>query len=595
MSWIGSSGSDAQKVVAALDRSLALIQFTPSGVILSANQHFCSALGYSEAEIRGKHHRIFVMPDEARSPEYSEFWARLARGEYEVREYKRIGKGGREVWIQASYNPVTDARGVVVKVIKVATEITEQKQRNADFESKMIAIDRAQAIIEFNTAGEVIHANANFLDVMGYRIEEVRGKHHRMFVSNDEARSQSYRDFWAALNNGDFVAREFKRVGKGGKVVWISASYNPVFDSNRRIVKIVKFATDVTERVRAMNDIADGLARLSQKDIEACIEREFPHEFEPVRQSFNVTSTSLRMTFRQMVESVVQVRSVASGLTVSARDLSLRTEEQSVSLEETASTLDEITATVRRSAEGAEHARVIVEGADRDAKAATDVVREAISAMDGISQSSDQIGRIIGVIDEIAFQTNLLALNAGVEAARAGDAGRGFAVVATEVRALAQRSADAAKEIKALVSESASQVAAGVGRVAATGSSLERILAQVNEINGVMAGIAAGAREQSVALAAVNASMNRMDQVTQANAAMVERTSAATISLANETESLSRLIGAFRVGNEPAGEESERAAGPESPVARRRSRGVQDAGAGVRQMQAHLQDAMSER
>ncbi len=249
-------GSDSQAILNALSRSLATIEFDPSGKILSANDNFCNALGYSLAEIKGQHHSMFVEPDYARSHDYKEFWAKLNRGEFDAREYKRIGKGGREVWIQASYNPVVNAKGVVQKVVKVATVITEEKLRNAEFEGKLKAISRVQGIIEFTPGGEVITANENFLSVIGYRLDEIKSQHHRMFVESAYAQSADYQEFWRKLNNGEYVAAEFKRIGKGGKEVWIQASYNPIFDMNNKVAKIVKFATDVTERVRAVNEIA---------------------------------------------------------------------------------------------------------------------------------------------------------------------------------------------------------------------------------------------------------------------------------------------------------------------------------------------------
>jgi methyl-accepting chemotaxis protein len=249
-----------------------------------------------------------------------------------------------------------------------------------------------------------------------------------------------------------------------------------------------------------------------------------------------------------VVTSTSAIQSGTHEISTASDDLSRRTEQQAASLEETAAALDEITATVRKSAESARHAREVVASADQDAKKSAVVVRQAVEAMDAIAKSSGQIGQIIGVIDEIAFQTNLLALNAGVEAARAGDAGRGFAVVASEVRALAQRSADAAKEIKGLISTSTTQVDFGVKLVAETGKSLERIIAQVTEINGVVAEIAAGALEQATGLQQVNTAMNQMDQSTQQNATMVEESTAASHSLSQETTQLSALIDRFQLG-----------------------------------------------
>jgi methyl-accepting chemotaxis protein len=312
-------------------------------------------------------------------------------------------------------------------------------------------------------------------------------------------------------------------------------------------MKVVKFATDVTDRVRAVTEIGAGLARLAERDVEHRIDEAFTPTFEKLRLDFNASLEKLQTTLLQITESTNTIASGTQEISTASDDLSRRTEQQAASLEETAA-LDEITATVKKSSEGANHARQVVATADDDAKKSAVVVREAVEAMDAIAKSARQISQIIGVIDEIAFQTNLLALNAGVEAARAGDAGRGFAVVASEVRALAQRSADAAKEIKGLISTSTTQVDHGVKLVTETGKSLERIMGQVAEISSVVGEIAAGAQEQATGLEQVNTAINQMDQVTQQNAAMVEESTAASHSLMQETQQLSGLIGQFKVG-----------------------------------------------
>jgi methyl-accepting chemotaxis protein len=273
--------------------------------------------------------------------------------------------------------------------------------------------------------------------------------------------------------------------------------------------------------------------------------------YEKLRHDFNAAMERLQQVMTVVSVNTSAIHSGAGEISSAADDLSRRTEQQAASLEETAAALDEITATVKKTAEGAIYAGKIVGEAKSDAERSGEVVRNAVSAMSGIEQSSKQIGQIIGVIDEIAFQTNLLALNAGVEAARAGDAGRGFAVVASEVRALAQRSAEAAKEIKGLISASATQVSSGVNLVGETGAALQRILSQVGEINTVVGEIAASAKEQATGLNQVNTAINQMDQVTQQNAAMVEQSTAASHALTQETEELSRLIGQFKTGSEP--------------------------------------------
>ena len=217
--------------MAALDRSLAIIEFTPQGRILSVNANFSAAMGYKESEIVGQHHSLFVDPAFARSPDYKAFWAKLARGEFDAQEYRRFGKGGREVWIQASYSPVRNLLGRVTKVVKVATDITREKHRNADYEGKVAALSRVQAVIEFTPVGEILTANDLFLGTMGYSLAEVQGKHHRMFVSPDYARSSDYAELWARLNRGDYVSGDFQRVGKGTMrgEAWIRPSRNSLW------------------------------------------------------------------------------------------------------------------------------------------------------------------------------------------------------------------------------------------------------------------------------------------------------------------------------------------------------------------------------
>jgi methyl-accepting chemotaxis protein len=258
---------------AAISRAQAVIEFNLDGSITAANENFLNALGYSLSEIQGKHHSMFVAPAERDSAAYREFWAALNRGEFQAAEYKRIGKGGKEVWILASYNPVFDEKGKPFKVVKFATDITQQKLKNADLAGQLEAIGKSQAVIEFNLDGTILTANDNFLRALGYSLGEIKGKHHSMFVDQAERDSPAYREFWTALNRGEFQAGEFKRVGKGGKEVWIQASYNPILDLNGKPFKVVKYASDVTkavlvrmgnERVRGMMEtVAAGAEELN--------------------------------------------------------------------------------------------------------------------------------------------------------------------------------------------------------------------------------------------------------------------------------------------------------------------------------------------
>ena len=528
----------------ALDKSRAIVEFDPSGRILDANEIFCRTLGYSREEIVGKHHSMFVEPTFAQGADYRAFWAQLGRGEYNTGEYKRIGKGGREIWVRASYNPVLDGRGAVERIIELARDVTVETPRSAEHEAKLAAISRAQAVIEFTPSGEVIDANENFLRTMGYSLGEIKGKHHRMFVDPAYAASPVYSANWDKVGRGEPLAGIFKRIGKGGKLVLLQASYNPIFDLNGKVTKVVKFANDLSD----LDELGEGLKRLAAGDVEKPIERTFQATFEPIRLDFNEAQQKLKTAMLSISESTQTVAGSGKEVASASQNLSDRTEQQAASLEETAAALAAVTETVKRAASNSSRARTVVGEARGDAERGGDIVKRAVDAMGRIEKSSQQISQIIGVIDEIAFQTNLLALNAGVEAARAGDAGRGFAVVASEVRALAQRSADAAKEIKGLISASSTEVVDGVKLVGETGDSLGRIIDRVGEINGLITEIASGAEEQTNALLEVNTAVRLMDEATQQNAAMAEESNAASRSLLSEAEKLSDLIAQFRLG-----------------------------------------------
>jgi methyl-accepting chemotaxis protein len=509
---------------------------------------------------------MFVEPAYASSGEYREFWAKLARGEFDKRQYKRIGKGGKEIWIEASYNPVFSG-GKPYKVIKIATDITAQKIKSMEEAGKLAALSRSQAVIEFTPRGQILTANDNFCSAVGYQLSEIEGKHHSMFCEAGYANSEAYKQFWAELASGKFQSDEFKRIGKGGKEIWIQATYNPIVDEKGNVFRVVKFATDVTGRVHAVEALARALKSLAEGDLEQRITHTFPSNLEKLRVDFNDSVGKLEDALGTIGMSAAAMAASAGQVRAGADDLSKRTEQQAASVEETAAALEEITKTSTDSSRRAEEAGHQVAKTRDNAERSGKVVKEAITAMGTIESSSNQISMIIGVIDDIAFQTNLLALNAGVEAARAGEAGRGFAVVAQEVRQLAQRSAEAAREIKALITSSGEQVKEGVSLVGRTGKALEEIVAQVKEVSMNVEAIIKAAREQATGIKEINEAVSEMDRGTQQNATIAEEATAASHSLATEVQSLNELVGRFKTARSAQVAMPERAPARAKPAA----------------------------
>lgn len=540
--------NDCTSIMDALSRSQAIIQFDLTGKILTANKNFCAALGYELKEIVGKHHSMFVEAEEVGSSEYKEFWRDPASGKFDRRQYKRIGKNGREIWIEASYNPVFKG-DKPVKVVKFATDITESKQKAIEDSAKLSAISRSQAVIEFTPDGKIITANENFCSTLCYDLSEVVGKHHRIFCDPAYTKTPEYEKFWSDLAAGRFSSNEFMRVSKTGKEVWIQAAYNPIMNDRGKVVKVVKFATDVTARMTAISNLAGSLRALASGDLTRTLDTPFVPTMEKIRQDFNDVLAELSSTMQAVETNARSISAGSSEIRSATSDMAQRTERQAASVEETAAALEQITTNVGEATQNAAASATLVAETRCDVERSGEIVTEAVTAMSLIEASSQEMSKIIGVIDEIAFQTNLLALNAGIEAARAGEAGRGFAVVAQEVRELAQRSASAAKDIKKLINSSSEQVKFGVSLVDKAGQSLGEVVGKIQNIDLNIKAIAISVNEQSVGLREINESITVIDQGTQQNAAMVEQTTAATHSLAKEAEALFELISRFQLGS----------------------------------------------
>ncbi|MDF3809600.1 MULTISPECIES: methyl-accepting chemotaxis protein [Rhodopseudomonas] len=545
--------ADVSGQIAAVNKSQAVIEFGLDGTILKANDNFLNAVGYAAAELVGQHHSMFVDPLYRGSPDYRMFWDKLGRGEYDAGQYRRFGKGGREIWLEASYNPILGPDGKPYKVVKYATDITAQTVKNADFSGQIEAVNKAQAVIEFTLDGKVLRANDNFLNTMGYVSAELVGQHHSLLVEPAYRQSTDYRMFWDKLGRGEYDAGQYKRVGKGGKEVWIQASYNPIIGPDGKPFKVVKYATDITLQVKA-TEALQAAVQQTQDVVNAAKENDLRHrvplegktgEIAQLCEGVNGLLDTMSTMIGEISETSHTLTTAAREIATGNTDLSQRTEEQAASLEETAASMEELTNTVRQNAENAQQANKLASSASDVALKGGSVVAEVVQTMDGITHASRKIADIIGVIDEIAFQTNILALNAAVEAARAGDQGRGFAVVAAEVRNLAQRSANAAKEIKGLISDSVSKVESGSRLVDTAGKTMEEIVQSVKRVTDIMAEISAASQEQRGGIEQVNNAVTQMDKVTQQNAALVEEAAAAAKSMEDQTNSMSEMVSQF--------------------------------------------------
>jgi methyl-accepting chemotaxis protein len=492
-------------------------------------------------------------------------WASVCKGRVAAHMFAGKDETGSSAWVRCQFYPVRSASGEVLQILGLLNDTTAVQKEQIRTKKLLATLMEGKAFIQFTPEGEVIDANKAFCDAMGYdQASDIKGKHHSLFVYEEERTSPSYAAHWSQLANGEPVNGTFRRRKKNGDEIFVMGWYAPVLDEHGRTEKVVKLAVDVTEhekaritalererrlgaeRKRFIEELRRSMEGLAAGDLTMSLKPPFPEGFADVCETINEALDRLSATF----DEVTSTSSAASGrsqeILAAVRDLSGRTESQAATLEESAAALEELTASVKTTAARTLEMSGEISDAYGAAQKGGEVVENAVGAMQEISGSSHEISQIIGLIDDIAFQTNLLALNAGVEAARAGDAGRGFAVVASEVRALAQRSSEAAKQIKDLISRSSDQVVRGVDLVDQTGSVLRDIITSVEAIKDAVQEVSATTSEQAQGLSEINTAVTQLDQVTQQNAAMNEEVTAAGDELAAATSRLDSIVGTFK-------------------------------------------------
>ena len=541
---IDAVANDNAKKLESLTKFRPCVEFEIDGAIVCANELFLKLMGYELGEIKGKNHSMFVDETYRRSSEYSDFWASLVQGTPQTGEYKRVCKGGSQIWLGSTYYPILDANGKAYRVLQFATDVTERKLADANFAGQISAINRAQPVSEYTMDGTLSEVNENFEKLLGYSRAELLGKHVSIFVDHATRESAAFqaasKDLWAKLNRGEAQYGEAKRTTKDGKDIWIQYSYNPILNLDGKPSKVVNYFTDVTAQQVALNAMladatmltnaaVDGklatradaskhqgdfrrvvegvnamldavikpvqeagavLKKIAEGDLTARVTGDYQGDHAEIKKDINAMTDGLQSNMQSIAQNAQSLSSAAEELQATAQQMSANAEETSAQANVVSAGAEQVNKNLQTVATGTEEMgasiREIAKSAHESAKVATGAVKiaeETNQIVNKLGDSSTEIGQVIKVITSIAQQTNLLALNATIEAARAGEAGKGFAVVANEVKELAKQTAKATEDISRKIEAIQTDTKSAVGAIA----QISGVIGQVNDISNTIA------------------------------------------------------------------------------------------------------------